>query len=171
MLFTKRGDSATPEEKSRGRLLVILIGAVLGILLLVFGGELTEQQEEQDDHALISAEQDLNDYRKELEERIRLLCESVEGVGGVHVAVTLECGYEEVYATETVNGEERPVIVGSGSSASALPITRREPVIAGIGVVCRGGSNSDVRRELIALLSSAFHVSGNRIYVTEAKRS
>ena len=170
MLFSKRGDAATPEEKNRGRLLIILIGACLGIILLVFGGELTERQEEPISADTVSNEQDLNDYRKDLEERIRLLCESVEGVGNVHVAITLECGYEEIYATEIVNGEERPVVVGSGSSASALPVTRREPIIAGIGVVCSGGGNSDVRRELIALLSSAFHVSGNRIYVTEAKR-
>ena len=75
-----------------------------------------------------------------------------------------------MYATELINGNEEYVIVGSGSSSSALLLCRREPEIAGIGVVCCGGGNADVRRELLSLLSATLHVSGNRIYITEAKR-
>ena len=40
--------------------------------------------------------------------------------------------------------------------------------IAGIGIVCSGGANDNVRRELISLLSATFHISSNRIYITEA---
>ena len=63
-------------------------------------------------------------------------------------------------------GEEY-VILGSGSSASPIYLSRTAPEIAGIGIVCSGGANDNVKRELISLLSATFHISSNRIYITE----
>ena len=88
--------------------------------------------------------------------------------GNVTVVVTLSGSFESVYATEWPDGNEEYVILGSGSSAAPIYLSRSAPEIAGIGIVCSGGANDNVKRELIALLSATFHISSNRIYITEA---
>ena len=55
---------------------------------------------------------------------------------------------------------------GSGSSESPIYLSVKPPGIAGIGVVCDGGGDASVRRELISLLSAAYGVGTNKIYVT-----
>lgn len=149
-----------------------MLGAVCGILLLIFGSGIgTDTQQEARD-AESGDDEELSRYRAELEQEIKTLCESVKGVGNVTVVLTLSGGFCNVYATESAkDGAEEYVIVGSGSNAAALLLTRKTPEIVGIGIVCRNGSNASVKLELTALLSAAYNVSGNRIYVTEAKSS
>ncbi len=76
-----------------------------------------------------------------------------------------------MYATDVKEGKENYVILGNGSNASALYLTRSAPQIAGIGVVCQGGGNISIRQELLSLLSATFDVNSNRIYITEAGNS
>ena len=157
----------TAQKGQRTHLWVILAGALLGIALLLAGGRGKTEEQSTDTVSQVNATEETVLYRRRLEEEIRALCESVSGVGEVRVALTLEGGFREVYATEGTDGEY--VIVGSGSSAAPLLISRDPPALAGIGIVCRGGSSPSVQRELVALLSAAFDLPSNRIYVTEAK--
>ncbi len=158
------------ERESTGRLrpLLLLGGALIGVGLLLFGGGIGGNEKE----ATLAAESQesldaIGDYQRALEEEIRALCQKVSGVDQVTVAVTLEGGFETVYATEGENGKY--VIVGSGSAASPLVLMHTTPKITGVGVVCRGGSSPTVQRELTSLLSAAYDLPTNRIYVTEAK--
>lgn len=169
MLFFRNRSENASEDKNRGHLLLILIGATVGVLLLLFGGDLTEEETKDMEAEQPAVSEDTEQYRQALEDRIAELCRSVQGVDSVKIAVTLEGGFERIYATEWIDGNQRYVIVGSGSHASALLQSQREPSIAGIGVVCKGGGNSDVRRELLSLLSATFDLPVNRIYITEAK--
>ena len=168
MFWKQSADGA--ESNGRLRLILILLGAAVGILLLLFGDRLFKSSsEEVSEPAPLTAQQELEAYQAYLEGRVKSLCESVRGVECVTVAVTLTGNFEDIYATETVDGNEEYVIVGSGSGAKALYLTRLAPEIAGIGVVCRGGASSDVQHELSSLLSAAFHVPANRIYIAQAK--
>lgn len=164
---SKEGDS---DAHGSLKLLLPAAGALIGILLLLFGGNIDKKQTN-DTLPLTSQtpQEELEAYQIYLEGRVRTLCQSVEGVDNVTVAVTLSGNFQEIYATEFIDGNEEYVIIGSGSSASALYLSRNAPEIAGIGVVCRGGGNTDVRQELLSLLSAAFRVPANRIYITEAK--
>ncbi len=155
------------------RVWLIVIGALCGVLLLVFGSGIgTGRKDDTEPADTADAEEELAAYREALEADIRRLCESVDGVGNVTVALTLSGGFCDVYATEAArDGGEQYVIVGSGSNAAALRLSRNAPEIAGIGIVCRGGMQSTVRQELTALLSAAYHIPSNRIYITEAKKS
>ena len=163
--FLKKG---TASEKGRLRLYLLLGCGLLGILLILFGssGKKTEDATQETPYSTSSDE--LVIYQDYLEERIKTLCESVSGVRNVTVVVTLSGTFESVYATEWPDGNEEYVILGSGSSASPIYLSRSAPEIAGIGIVCSGGANDNVRRELISLLSATFHISTNRIYITEA---
>ncbi len=167
--FLQKKEESGETSPNRRRLWLILAAAAVGIALLLLGGG-SETAADTDEKKLYSPEEDeIVLYQQYLEERIRALCESVSGVGHVTVIVTLEGGFESVYATEWIDGNEEYVILGSGSNAEALFLSRNAPGISGVGIVCSGGENLAVRGELISLISSAFHISTNRIYITAAK--
>ena len=163
--FLKKG---AMKENGRLRLYLLLGCGLLGILLIVFGSSGKKAEQSNVEKPYSTAEDELIIYQDYLEERIKTLCESVSGVKNVTGVVTLSGSFESVYATEWPDGNEEYVILGSGSSAAPIYLSRSAPEIAGIGIVCSGGANDNVRRELISLLSATFHISSNRIYITEA---
>ena len=163
--FLKKGSST---EKGKLRLYLLLGCGVLGILLILLGSGGKKVETSANEAPYSTATDELVIYQDYLEARIKKLCESVSGVKKVTVVVTLSGSFESVYATEWPDGNEEYVILGSGSSASPIYLSRSAPEIAGIGIVCSGGANDHIRRELIALLSATFHISSNRIYITEA---
>ena len=163
--FLKKGSL---KENGKLRLYLLLGCGVLGILLILFGSSTKTAEKTSTETPYSTSTDELVIYQDYLEKRIKTLCESVSGVRNVTVVVTLSGSFESVYATEWPDGNEEYVILGSGSSASPIYLSRSAPEIAGIGIVCIGGSNDNVRRELISLLSATFHISSNRIYITEA---
>ena len=163
--FLKKG---TLKENGKLRLYLLLGCGLLGILLILFGSSSKTTEKTPTETPYSTSTDELVIYQDYLEARIKKLCESVSGVRNVTVVVTLSGSFESVYATEWPDGNEEYVILGSGSSASPIYLSRSAPEIAGIGIVCSGGSNDNVRRELISLLSATFHISSNRIYITEA---
>ena len=163
--FLKKGNA---KENGRLRLYLLLGCGVLGILLILFGSSTKTAEKTSTETPYSTSTDELVIYQDYLEKRIKTLCESVSGVRNVTVVVTLSGSFESVYATEWPDGNEEYVILGSGSSASPIYLSRSAPEIAGIGIVCSGGANDNVRRELISLLSATFHISSNRIYITEA---
>lgn len=172
--------------KKTPKLLIALGGVVLGILLLFWGNSSRAAGNDGGtQHAANgtgapnvtpTAEAEAlsaDAYREALETRMAALCGRVSGAGEVSVAVHLAGGFEYVYACDekaSANGVSTSYItVGSGSGEAPVYITVRAPTIAGIGVVCSGGADATVRREITALLSAAFGVSSNKIYVTAGK--
>ena len=163
--FLKKGSL---KENGRLRLYLLLGCGVLGILLILFGSSTKTAEKTSTETPYSTSTDELVIYQDYLEKRIKTLCESVSGVRNVTVVVTLSGSFESVYATEWPDGNEEYVILGSGSSAAPIYLSRSAPEIAGIGIVCSGGANDNVRRELISLLSATFHISSNRIYIAEA---
>ena len=107
-----------------GKLKFIFVILLAGIVLLVLSGNKT------------TSVQSSLDGETSLEAKIRTLCESVDGVSSVNVAVSLD---------------------GDGE-------------VVGIGIVCRGGSDPKIQRELLSLVSAACGVGSNRIFITEAQK-
>ena len=157
------------EKTLNTKLCLLLLAAIAGIGLILIGSSAASTDAPKENTVYQTETDELVIYQRYLEERVKALCESVNGVSNVTVAVTLSGSFESCYATEFHDGNEEYVILGSGSSAKALYLTRSAPEVAGIGIVCRGGTGERVRCELISLLSATFRVSTNRIYVTEAK--
>ena len=149
------------------RMWIWLIGGV-GILLLILGsmgfggGEGNGESEE-------PLAPDASAYARQVEEEIVRICSCVRGAGTVRVAVTLKGGYRAVYATDSQNSgggyKNSTVLVGSGSSEGAVLICYENPEIGGIGIVCRGASDPSVRDAIISLVSAAFDVKSNKIFV------
>lgn len=165
--FKKREGNEKKEGTPHPR--IMIVAALIGILLLLFGDRIplgkaaVENVDENTDG------DELILYQSYLENRVKSLCESVSGVSHVTAVVSLSGGFESIYATQIDGDAEEYVVIGSGSSAEALFLSRAAPEIRGIGIVCRGGSNPSIKQELTSLLGATFHVASNRIYITEAK--
>ena len=112
------------------------------------------------------------EYAHSVEKNISELCEKINGVSDVHAVVTLEGGYNTVYAQNSQSNssgyKNEFVLTGSGSSERAILVGYSTPQVSGVGIVCRGGGDAHIRSEIISLISATFGVSSNKIYVTEA---
>ena len=164
----------TEGKRRTDRRLILLVAAVaLGIVFLIVGGLGSSKSE-----ATQAEAGELPDpavYAAEVEEQIVSLCARVKGAGQVTAVVTLDGGYRAVYATDvqsTSGGyKSSTVLVGSGSSESPLLLGYENPRISGIGVVCAGAEDPQVRQSLLALISAAFDVGTNKIYVATGRVS
>ena len=151
---------------------IIIILAILGIALLLWSGESDSNNRTNTDNERLEA------YRNTIEEKISSLCSSVNGVSAVRVSVYFTTGFETVYAyneqvkdtSSGTNTEKKYVTIGSGTNESMVCIVEKMPTIGGIAIVCRGGGDSKIAKELISLISSAYGISTNKIYVTEGKK-
>ncbi len=142
--------------------------AVLGVLLLLWG---SLSDADKDDTGLMGDE--ISAYQSELEAKVESLCSSVAGVGNVECLITLSGGYKSIYAVNS-SGEGEGVrreylTVGSGSGEHAVLVVTEPPEIAGVGIVCRGGSSEALRAELISLVSSALGIGSNKIHISGGK--
>jgi len=160
--------------KKDKKTILLAMGAVLGVLLLLFGsffGERSESVEEQPSEIA----RDPEAYAREIEERVVSICSDVKGAGKVRAAVTLKGGYRAVYATDAKNSssgtQSSTVLVGSGSDEAAILICYENPEIAGIGIVCEGGENAEVRARIVSLVSATFSIGTNKIFVTSGSVS
>ncbi len=158
--------------KKSGKLWIALVGIAVGVILLLLGGRAVDKE----DDAISTptdaevALADMEAYRQAVEARVCYACTQVSGVGKVTAVVTVESGYEYVYAADskpTASGDSTQYItLGNGADEQPVYLTRRVPVISGIGIVCDGGNDPTVRQEIIGLLSAAFGVGSHKIYVT-----
>ena len=146
----------------KGRIWILLLGALCGIVLIALGGTLGAQEEERESPASEGLAE-LQAYRATLEKELEALCGEVAGVSQVDVLVRLESGSRTIYATDE-NG--KPSTVGSGSGQTALYATLLPPKVAGVGIVCRGGNDPIVQRKLTDLVSTALDISAGRVFVT-----
>ena len=133
--------------------------ALIGVGLLIFGGSGGKVETKAENKS------ELVEYSKEVEAKILELCSRVEGVKNVSVAVSFESGFEYVYATDG----DKTLTVGSGSNESAVRVTEKPPTISGVGIVCTGGGDPRIQQKLINLISAAYGISSNKIYITEAQ--
>ena len=148
-----KGDKA----KSAGVAKYIILSAavVLGIALLAAGSLLEGKYAAA--NAALTEEYGISDaekYARNTEQKIKELCEKVQGAEDITVVVTLKGSYSAVYERQGV----KEVLVGY-----------RMPEIQGIGIVCRGGENPEVRSRIISIVSASTGVGFNKIYVCEAQ--
>lgn len=109
------------------------------------------------------------EYAKSVEEQVETLCNRIDGVSGAYAVVTLNGGYQAIYATDSQSSgntnKSQTVVIGSGSGEQALLRGYSYPEIAGIGIVCRGGDSYDIKNKIVTLISSAFSLNANKIFV------
>lgn len=118
---------------------------------------------------------DGNEYLLQLEDKTEKLIKSLEGVSDCTVMITLERGYEYLYASDqtlertysdleillSVSSEKNYILDGNGQP---IVISESIPTVKGIAVVAKGIS-PDTRYKIISLLQAAYGLPSNRISV------
>lgn len=145
--------------KGKGFLLIL---AALGVILLLFGGGVGKTGESA---ALPSISEETEAYRASLETELTALCEKVAGVGKVTLMLTLDGSERAVYAQDSKQNGTQDYVISSGEG---LLLYKQYPAVSGVAVVCTGGGNPTVQRELTAMLSALLGIGTNRISVTQS---
>ncbi len=174
MQTVKHTENKSTAVLKNKKLFLVAALAIVGILLMLLPSEITSDKDTK-----ASDSERLEEYTTNLEKKIAELCSGVQGVSNVRVSVYFGSGFETVYAYNEeskttsgggVNTEKKYVTVGSGSGESMVCIVERMPSICGVAVVCSGGGSPQISKELINLISSAYGVPKNNIYVAEGKK-
>lgn len=160
--------------------LVIVCGIML--LLLSFGSFSKENKEIKESENLsettnnANVSESLQMYRERMEEELVQLLEQVQGVGRANVMITVQASNEKVTlkdntSQENKTQEETVLIEDSERNSSPYVIQEREPELEGVVVVCEGGGNAEVKREIIEAVGALFHIESHKIKVMKSKEA
>lgn len=163
------------KENEPKRLKIIVILGIVGILLIAFSSGIgnTDVKKEQSS----SDNSQTFEYSKELENNLKNIISSIEGVGNCEVMLTLENTAESVYATDKENNnsddsssvKDEYVIYDSQNGEQPILIKEYYPKVLGVSVVCDGGNNIAVKEKIIEAVTSLFDISANRVSVSKIK--
>lgn len=160
--------------KGDKRIVLIVILGLCGVLLLTLSELLPERRDAEDGIEEQNIRTDnLTEYEKVLENRLSELLSAVNGAGKVKVMLTLDCGDENIYATEIKSGssteERKYVLIEENGEDSGLLLKTDLPQVRGVAVVCEGADSSEVRQEITGLLTAVLGVSTNRVNIAKMK--
>ncbi len=164
------------QSKDKKRRLLVVLGLV-GIALIALSEWLPPRNARSESTSPSDGTVSVAQVEAALEQRIEALVKQVDGVGDCRVMVTLESGSRLVYAADrtynsaqqTDSGSEKILLVETDSGPVGLLVTELQPSVKGVAVVCTGGGDTVVRREVTSLIGAALNLSSGRIYVTKQK--
>lgn len=178
--FGERLSGFLKTKKGQKILVALLVAAAAFVILSdSFGGE--TRQPSSEDETMMSDEE----YEAALESRLREILESMSGVGSCSVMVTLTGSSETVFVTENKysedseknadgseknshQSEENCIIIEDESGGqTALSSKYIRPEVAGVLVVCDGGTSPAVREKVVNAVKTALKIGSDRIYVTD----
>ena len=110
------------------------------------------------------------EYVNYLENKLENVLTKVKGAGNVEVAITLEKGFEYIYATEeetktTSNGTS--VTSESVVMVDGQPLLLEEiyPIVKGIVVISSGASDMSVKLNLLSVLQTVIEIENSKINI------
>lgn len=116
-----------------------------------------------------------DEYRKNMEAQTEKLIRELEGVSDCKVLITLESGYEYLYASDQTldrTYDNSGTVITSSSSkeymldgnGTPIIITESLPTVSGIAVVAKNIS-PETQYRIIRLLQAVYGINSNRISV------
>ena len=169
------------------KLLLVLAAGI--VLIALSAGDMSTRKKDtlKEVENTTDTESDTKDeYTKKLERQFESVLANVSGVGRVKVMITLDTSSEKVtlsdpvYKNESVNETEADGSVKSQTNSESSPQTvfsekddvkdpyvvkEIEPVIKGVLVVCEGGDNDSVKKEITSAAEALFGLESHKIKV------
>ena len=162
---------------------VLTAAGLAGILLIFLSTLLPKGSSAKEEPA-----PSMDGYAAQIEEKLKTIVGRIAGADDAEVLVTLESGYEYVYADETTEntdkteetegGDSRKIqqkdsteqkyimVEGADGRQIALRLTELSPRVKGVVIVCAGASDEYIRQEIISAVMAALDIPSRRIYVT-----
>lgn len=152
---------------------VVLAIGLIGIVL-VFASEIIPDKDEQSKNNQ-NTEISYSNYSNELEDELKDVISSIDGVGNCNVMITLSHYEENVYATntQTKNDSESNdykdeyVLYDSDKGEEPVLIMKYLPQVQGVTVVCSGGDDVIVKEKIIEAVTALFNIPSNRVSVSK----
>ena len=116
------------------------------------------------------------EYKAAMERELKDILERVEGVGRAEVMVTLRGSEEKVTLKDNASGggrleEETVLIEDENRNSSPYVVMEKEPEIEGVVVVCDGGEDAVIRREVTEAVCALFQIESHKIKVMKSKEA
>lgn len=158
------------------RLGLVVVCGVLLLFLSYSGGNETPDTEPVSSQETVSENGSLEEYKQAREEELKELLQKVDGVGKAEVMITLKASNEKVTLKDNTNkgetNEEKTVLVeNSDRDSSPYIIQEKEPEIEGIVIVCQGGYDSVIKREITDAVSALFSIESHKIKIMKSKEA
>ncbi len=165
---------------------------VCGIVLVLASVDSPKNKEnENPSEASVEYSHSTDEYEKEMEERLKELLESMEGVGAVQVMVTVKATTQKVVLTEKpysssaleesdgeggerYNKEESVdcnTVYVTDENGNTVPYVLNEimPKIEGVAVIAEGGDLPEVKNKINTVVKSLFDIEANKISISKMK--
>ena len=174
-------------KKSINKLFILLLVSIIVLIGVSFFTKETEKVVAPTNKIIEQASVE-NDYSTYLENKLAVILEKLEGVGGVDVMITFEDSIESVPASNTtktiettkevdaeggireVNREDLNVqMVNKGSDGSLVVLKEVNPTVKGVIVVAEGAENGEILERLYEAVKTVLGISGNRVQVYSSK--
>lgn len=151
----------------------ILLVCAVGVVLMIW-----PQDSETATEKVIANPQTISD---ELEGRLQVILEEMDGVGKARVLLTVESGEETEYAYDRTDSENRTetggsisrqtelVTVSESGGQTPVPLRTAAPEYRGAVVVCEGGGSAAVRLAVTQVIQSLTGLSADRIVISKMK--
>lgn len=161
-------------------LMRLILVVVCGVLLLFLSYPDSTFEPDTQDVASQSVQSDekttLEDYKRAREEELKELLQKVDGVGTAEVMITLKASNEKVTLKDNTSrgeaNEEKTVLV-ENSDQDSVPyiVQEREPEIEGVVIVCQGGYDSVIKREITDAVGALFSIESHKIKIMKRKEA
>lgn len=157
------------------RIKIIVAIGLIGMVLILASDMLSrgDKSAESENTSAVS----YDEYTENLEERLKSVISSIDGVGECRVMITLENTSESVYATNyesknddnSLSRKDEYVIYDSSGGETPVLIKEYMPRVQGVTVVCSGGDDVGTKEKIIGSVTSLFDISANRVSVSKIK--
>lgn len=104
-------------------------------------------------------------YTEKLEKQLKNILSGVSGVGRIEVMITLKCSTEKVALTDSTEDAYETVYESEGNNKTPYIIKELEPEISGVLIVCEGGDNDTLKKEITSAAEVLFSIPSHRIKV------
>lgn len=171
------------------RLRMFFLFGLMGILLIGVS-QMWPSRSSNDAEETIRCEEETEEYKRSLEEKITELLSSADGVGKTQVMVTLESGVEYIYEKEQEsssslgedntqnngsklqqNSDSRETVIlveDANGRKTALIRKKLEPKIQGVVVICEGGGRTSTVETVCDLVTTACGIGYDQVCVIKS---
>ncbi len=148
-------------------------------VLIIFLSEFSSVDNNERENNALSEDMSSISYCEYLEDKVSEIVESIEGAGEAKVMITLSETTEYIYATNDKDSRKNSensddstfendyVIIENNSNDTGLLIKTIEPKVRGVAVVCEGGNDSTVQRQIYSAVSAVLNISTSRISISK----
>lgn len=137
------------KSSEKGTKIIFAVGIALIIAIFLFSISGEREKNAQDNPSQEALVSEIDQYEQKLEERVKEIVSKIQGVGDIHVMITLEKTEENLY--------------GKRDSSVSATLT---PTVKGAVVVCSGSKNAVVKEKVTEAVCKALGISAARVCVT-----